>query len=44
MDGLEKFAAIPDLELVTKMLTHLVKHNQFSLNKRREQRIQFVKK
>jgi len=44
MDSLEKFAAIPDLELVTKMLTHIVKHNQQSLNKRREQRIQYVKK
>jgi hypothetical protein len=44
IDSMDKFAAISDLELVTKMLTLIVKNNQMSLNKRREHRIQFVKK
>jgi len=44
MESLEKFAEIADLEYITKMLSLLVKNNQMSLNKRREQRLQFVKK
>ena len=44
MDSMEKFAEISDLEFITKMVTLVVKNNQNSLNKRREQRIQFVKK
>ena len=41
---MEKFGGISDLECITKMLSLLVKNNQMSLNKRREQRLQFVKK
>ena len=44
MDNMEKFSSVSDLELVTKMITLIVKNNQVSLTKRREQRIQFVKK
>lgn len=44
MDNMEKFSSISDLELVTKMITLVVKNNQVSLTKRREQRMQFLKK
>jgi len=44
MDSMEKFSSISDLELVTKMITLVVKNNQVSLTKRREQRMQFLKK
>ena len=44
MDNMDKFSSVSDLELVTKMITLIVKNNQVSLTKRREQRIQFVKK
>jgi len=44
MDSMEKFSSVSDLELVTKMITLVVKNNQVSLTKRREQRMQFLKK
>ena len=44
MDSMDKFAGIAGLELVTKMISLVVKNNQVSLNRRRDQRIQFVKK
>ena len=44
MDNMDKFSSVSDLELVTKMISLIVKNNQVSLTKRREQRIQFLKK
>jgi len=44
MESMEKFSDIADLEYISKILTLLVKNNQMSLNKRRERRLQFVKK
>ena len=44
MDNMDKFSSVSDLELVTKMISLVVKNNQVSLTKRREQRIQFLKK
>ena len=41
---MDKFSSVSDLELVTKMISLIVKNNQVSLTKRREQRIQFLKK
>jgi hypothetical protein len=35
---------VSDLDLISKMLCVVVKNHQQSLNRRREQRIQFVKK
>lgn len=44
MDSIEKFSEISDLDLIIKMMTLIVKNNQLSLNKRRDQRIQYVKR
>ncbi len=44
MESLEKFSDISDLDLLSKMMTLVVKNNQLSLNKRRDQRIQYVKR
>lgn len=44
MDSLDKFTDVSDLDLIIKMMTLVVKNNQVSLNKRREQRIQYVKR
>lgn len=44
MDSIEKFSEISDLDLIIKMMTLVVKNNQLSLNKRRDQRIQYVKR
>jgi hypothetical protein len=44
MDSIEKFSEVSDLDLIIKMMTLVVKNNQLSLNKRRDQRIQYVKR